>query len=464
MITGLALIMMILSLTEGEPQSSLTWRSLFGIHYSIEEPDVGIVRDAPIHQWGDTLDVTDRKPEGVTSFRGPFSGQMRLFDFAGRTLRFSNDAIVAEAGEKGIIVLPILGLPRKLSLYERYEVWQDIVYAQVHRYNAGEFAPHPVRYWQLGNEINGITHFNILGLDLKVVNPWRHFNRPEQLEAYVNRFFAPTAAAVRRASKDIYGDERRLKIVLGSIANAYNPTSRRWLNDLLSRHIDNPRTPELHGKAVWEVADILSFHYLVTRAAPDWEESLDELYRRWIETGRMEGMWATEEHGAKGRGFVTVARVAARWLHWWSKHRWKPDRGRCIFWGVDRPKPGSKGMEAIRLLGEFLDDLPLTEVSEKVKVKGTEGLRLYAFQATHGEAERRLCVVAFPEGEERIIQELSWNDVLFDGEALLIVAHSDRPRSEERIPVRNGRLSFKIPLRLNPATEDTLIVLVKGEL
>ncbi len=437
----------------------LSWRRLFGVHYVLE-PLVGTVRGAPLHQWGDALYIPE-KAKGTTPFRGPFSGRTIFLDFNGRYQRwgFDNDAVVEEAGRKGLTILPCLGLPRKVSIEEDTALWQDIVYAQVLRYNTGRFAKFPLRYWQLGNEINeAVGMFNILGIRLKKGETvWKYFNLPDQRRAYVNLYFAPTAAAVRRASKDAYGDERKVRIVLGSVANAYNPRSREWMDELLSQRIESRSAPELNGRAVWEVADILSFHYLVTAGRPDWEEALDEIYRRWVASGRMLGMWATEEHGRKGRGFVTVCRVAARWLHFWCTHEWRPERGRCIFWGTGLPKPGGRGIEAVRCLGEFLGDWPLEEVTAKVERRGAGRVELYAFLATTDSAERRLLIVAFPVRERATVRALEFGRVLTTGRAKAIVAHNDRPREERELWFGKGRIEFDPPLRLDPQTEDVMV-------
>lgn len=443
----------------------LSWRGLFGLHYTLDEPTVETIRGAPLHQWGDSLDVTEGEHKGAVPFRGPFSGKLRYLDFHGKYQRwkFDNDAVVEEAGRKGLTILPCFGPPRKFKLPEETTVWQDVVYAQVLRYNTGRFALFPLRYWQLGNEINSIGMFNILGIKpRKGESIWKYFNLPEQAKAYVNLYFAPTAVAVRRASKDAYGDEGKVRIVLGSVANAYNPRSREWMDELLSRSINSPTAPELNGKAVFEVADILSFHYLVTAGRPDWEEALDEIYRKWVASGRMLGMWATEEHGRRGRGFVTVCRVAARWLHFWCTHKWLPERGRCIFWGADLPKPGGKGIEAVRILGRFLEDWPLKEVTGSVKVYGAGRIELYAFLATTDSAERRLLVLAFPVKEKATVREVNFVKVLPEGNARVVLAHADRPREGREASFDKGKILFDPPLRLEGGTEDVLLIMVRG--
>jgi len=442
-------------------EEPLSWRGLFGVHYSLKEPYAGTVRGAPLHQWGPALDVTDRQDhEGSTPVSGPFSGQTRYLDFTGKYQRHgSNDAVVEEAGRKDITILAFQGLKLGPQLDAETPVWQDVAYAEVLRYNSGRFARFPLRYWQIGNEINGIGHFNIFNYDLKKVNRWAYFNRPEQLEAYVQRYFAPTLAAVRRASLDAYGDANRVQVVVGSVANAYRSESRQWLNNLLSASIQAPHYSELNGKLVWQVADIFSFHYLVTRAAPDWETSLDYLYQRWIASGRMKGMWATEEHGAKGRGYVTVLRVAARWLHFWCHHPWQRDRGRCIFWGPDRPKPGGKGIEAVRDLGTFFRDDPLEEVSDQVRISGEGDLQCYAFMVRGASGTPRICMFLFPSGEsEGTLHRIDAPWIRPGMQVRWVMASNDRPRIEESRVLERASLSMASPTVLRGATEDTMLV------
>ncbi|MFQ5810389.1 MAG: hypothetical protein ACE5JM_12275 [Armatimonadota bacterium] len=453
----------------------IRWKDLFGVHYTADRRDAGMARGLPLHGWGWRCDVTDGEHEGIAAFRGPYSGEVRFHDFAGRYAgRRSLVEAVRHAGEMGVPILAPCGIINqpdalRAMLGTDGAYWKDLVYHFVKTFNSGEFAEHPVLHWQLGNEINGVGHFNIRMVDEELTKGptrWREFNQDEQIDAYVELHFAPTAEAILRAAHEVYGDESPVKIVLGSVANFRNPRSREWLGKLLETEIKGARAPTLKGKRVWEVADIMSFHYLVTAAPPEWPEALDELYQRWIAAGRMEGMWATEEHGANGRGAVTTVRTGLRWLWWWGEQAWEKGRGRVFMWGDDRGKPGGRGRLGSEILYAFFGERPIRNAEGiSVNVPAVDGLETYGFECGPKTA---LIALWLREGDasatiEKV--EVGETDSLAPaGTAVkcVLLSNTEPPRPAT-VRLAGGAqtvsLRFDTPVQLRAGHEDTVVLL-----
>lgn len=469
------LVAVILVAYARDEAAPIRWKDLFGVHYTADRPDAGMARGLPLHSWGWRCDVTDGEHQGVAAFRGPYSGELRFHDFDGRyTGRSSLVAAVRHAGEMGVPILAPCGISNqphalRAMLANDGEYWKDLVYHFVKTFNSGEFAEHPVLHWQLGNEINGVGHFNIRMVHQELTQGparWREFNRHEQLDAYVELHFAPTAEAILRAAHEVYGDESPVKIVLGSVANFRNPASREWLAKLLETEIKGARAPTLKGKRVWEVADIMSFHYLVTAAPLQWPEVLDELHERWIASGRIEAMWATEEHGAKGRGAVTTTRTALRWLWWWGEQPWEKGRGRVFMWGDDRSKPGAPGRLGSQILYAFFGERPIRNAEGiSVEVAAVDGLETYVFECG---PEAMLVCLWLREGDaaatiEKV--EVGQTDTLAPaGTAVkcILLSNGEPPRGATvSSSGEDGTVSlrFGTPPQLRAGHEDTVVLL-----
>lgn len=398
--------------------SSVSWYKFIGTHYSVDSPLkkwIGIVRGAPYPgSWGMTLDITDKKKNKSKYFIGKFSGEKRFYDFE----RIEKE--IKKLRKKGILVLPVLG-PGAGSLVDKIRekngiYWKDCVYEQVKYFNSGDFKDYPLLYWQVGNEINSITHFNIEKIKWSG-SPWRYFNRLDRIPAYVELFFAPAVEAIEKASEDIYGDPDKIKVVLGSIANYYNPKSQRWLEELLNTEIKGERAKSLKGDKVWQHVDIISIHYLVSSARFKrlWRPALDYLYNKWILTKKIEGIWATEEHGASGYGMSEIPVISFRWLDWWSRHKWNCKIGKCIFWGDSLVGEGLPGVYAEGLIGNYLEDKELINLTDNLEIIG-KGIEGYAFKTKDG---KKILFSFFsnkiPEGEgfleEVFLKQKSLKDI-----------------------------------------------------
>ncbi len=267
-------------------------------------------------------------------------------------------------------------------------------------------------YWQWGNEING-DHFDMLTPEERAAipgtSPWRFSNLPVKQQRYVEWYLAPGIEATRRASQDVFGDPRRIKILSGSCANSYNPRFREWFYGILDRTIEGEQAPSLKGTKVWQHLDVITIHYPFAAADRSGGGSavLQEVFDRYVRaenpsqthrsqperpqeagpptgsgtgvkvlspsplrtverTGatdvpigfgsgstRVTGLWVTEEHGDSAQGAVTVIDRGLQYLDWVASNGLNAEQTRLCWWGADRQKAGGAGTAAAELLGHF---------------------------------------------------------------------------------------------------------------
>ncbi len=234
--------------------------------------------------------------------------------------------------------------------------------------------------WQVGNEINSKRMSETLQNWAKEKGQIPVPNADWVIPAYVEYYLAPTVEAIRKASLKSFGSDNRIPIVLGSIANAYNPKSRRWLNALLDYRVKGTYAPSLANQSVSELVNIISIHYLVSSADENWQQSLDGIWNRWVGRGRVTGLWSTEELGKqramRGQGASTALKVTARYLHWWNLRGIPPGNGRVSFWGWRlSPTPGTSAQDGMQALYKVLGPSPVQEIPD--------GLSFMARQPSH---------------------------------------------------------------------------------
>ena len=238
-------------------------------------------------------------------------------------------------------------------------------------------------YWQIGNEINSDA---VSGRALE----WRNragrgsANDPDVIPFYVETYFAPTVQGLRDASQRLYGSTDSIRVALGSVTQTGTPEGRAWLRQLLDYRIEGSYAPELAGRRVADLVDIVTVHYLVTIEESRWRTGLEDVWAH-VGTGRLRGIWSTEElgrqRGESGEGAATALRVAARYLHWWLERGVGPDAGRCFFWGGGLGPEGSRGAEAMNRMHSFLGETRLRPVDAVPVGAGLEA-ETYAFTGT----------------------------------------------------------------------------------
>ena len=253
-------------------------------------------------------------------------------------------------------------------------------------------------YWQIGNEVNGL-HFDPKGLKEKIEatgeSRWKYFNTKEQQDLYVEGYLAPAIESIYRVSQDVYGDPHRIKILLGSAANSYNPNSIQWICDVMDRNIVGTQAPSLVGDPVWKHIDILTIHYPFARG--NGGEVAQEVYERYMQTGKVEGIWITEEHGRQGKGPVTIADRSLQFIHWIAKNHLNAEQTRLVWWGTGIEKPAGKPIEAVQILGKILSHLPLWVAMEK---RGDA--RIYVMVNEADQTIDRLTIVIVPDASSEI--------------------------------------------------------------
>ena len=72
-------------------------------------------------------------------------------------------------------------------------------------------------------------------------------------------------------------------------------------------------------------------------------------------------------------------------MDWWSRHNWRTQRGGFIVWGDTRGKSSyTTAMDVQSLIGDFLGDRELTNVTDTIQAKGDPDLETYAFATKSG--------------------------------------------------------------------------------
>jgi hypothetical protein len=319
---------------------------------------------------------------------------------------------------------------------------------------------------QVGNEIN--SHF--WGTS---IGAWRGDRRPagansrEVIPVYVEYFLAPAVEALREFDWGSDASAAKVNIVLGSVAAAANPSSRAWLGDLLDYRILGRYATSLAGLRVAEVVDFVSVHYLVTADDAGWMNTLDSLQERWVESGRIRGVWGTEELGRRraeaGLGAVTAMKVTSRYLHWWSLRGLTPEKSRFFLWGSRLGSADTRGDSAMRVLHRVLGDSQLIDVSSSLSLAPRSRIEAYAFATAGDPAKRVIFVFPRPLGTEVAVRSISittdWSDSTVTAGVHVFSAAGHR---ENALSVVNsgGELQFSFPdgLRLPPSSAAVLFV------
>jgi len=349
----------------GKPLPS-TWAEYFGVHYGradrYDGPWFRTVRGYGGPHVGLAAGDDAGRGVGQPERKGPFTGRpvrLALSDIRRPrgSARDGMDGLIDELISHdltGIYVFTSIVRPSTEPFDKDLAYWA----ARLMLERRPKAADHVLL--QLGNEINGL-HFDPEGIGRRIAQTgesrWKYFNRTEKVAQYVEGYLAPAVEAIRRAARDVCGDERRATILSGSVANIYNPASVRWLRSLMDCRIEGKQARSLAGTEVWKHVDILTVHYPFGSARG--EAVMQEIHDAYLKTGKVEGVWVTEDHGASGKGPATVVTRAMRFLAYAASNGLNARQARLVWWGVGRPKPGGRGIETVNRLGRFLSGGPL---------------------------------------------------------------------------------------------------------
>jgi hypothetical protein len=411
------------------------WTSYFGSQDG-EKPWARTVRGVGRGKTGIAVLNVDR------SFNMEQGSEFALLEEDVKKLIDTHDVIVPIGGLDGARDQKTVDRFMEMMKRDGGKLWKEVVYRQ-----AVHFAKVPKSsqrlYWQVGNEINSKHYTEAMHNWMRTSAPVkRNFDDNFVLPLYVEYYFAPTIEALQKASRDAFGAEGRIQIVLGTIAGAFRLSSRQWLDDLLSYKIRGDFAESLTNKRVSDLVDVIAIHYLVTHDDDAWMSVLEELRKKWFGRGRVHGIWATEELGRwqanRGKGAATALKVAARYLHWWGAHSMTPREGRCNFWGWWIGSPGTTGSEGIQTMYDFLGETPLRELDQILTPSPPEGLESYAFQPGTDQAKRMLIVFPRVPNTTAALRYLTMEPAGWEGD-LKVVMHIFSSRGHTVVPVSAKR-------------------------
>lgn len=282
------------------------------------------------------------------------------------------------------------------------ELAQQVMQLQ-RNYTAGQL------YWQVGNEINSRNLARTLGKEGGIAGLVA-FDDPAMIPLYAEYVFAPTVEVLQDVSFKLYGDKRRIKVVLGTIANAHRESSRAWLEQLMEYRIKGSYAPGLANTRVGDNISIIGVHYVVTADAQEWRGIFDEFDRKWRASGKVEGIWGTEELGKKlaqsGAGAATAVRVAASYLSRAAQLQLPATALRCSFFGWRVGKNGTSADAGMQLWLSHFGNARLSDVSSQLGIDATGNFEGHAFENLAESRHRRLSVVfnrGFGQSELRSI-------------------------------------------------------------
>ena len=283
------------------------------------------------------------------------------------------DRTVAAARRHGVRLLPVLaqtpewasGAPAGAAMRHRYpaaeselDEWREYVATVVDRYP-------DVEYWEIWNEPN---------IDWFLRADANH-------REYVDRILIPAAEVIHAHGRKVVAPSYTLEWPLDVWPLKERPARHSYNVASAIRDVD--RWLAYHD--AWRHIDILSVHY----SKGDTEKPMlpfgenmmpfyDHVHERWIATGRLDGIWNTEEgltaEEAGNAGFVAlepwekepyaqwVARYFVPVLHWAIGHDWTaPDRYK-VFWYHMKHGPSGKGaLTPTNLLERVGEEVRLSE-------------------------------------------------------------------------------------------------------
>ncbi|MFO7851195.1 MAG: hypothetical protein ACQERS_03310 [Bacteroidota bacterium] len=253
------------------------------------------------------------------------------------------DELVESARSYGIKVLPLLAYtaPWASSVRPGHEdshryppaenmikEWQQYIEEVVKRYP-------DIEYFEVWNEPN-IDWF---------------LRADENYKVYVDKILVPAAEVIHNYGRKVVGLSFTTEWPLDSWPAKSRP--RKHAENVSSNIKDIDRWLSYHD--AWKYIDILAVHYPhgdVEKPSEPYAENMmpffDHVYKRWIETGMIQGIWNTEA-GFAGveagmQGFVAldpweqppleqwVARYVIPPLHWSIEHNWHFRDQYKLFW------------------------------------------------------------------------------------------------------------------------------------
>lgn len=273
--------------------------------------------------------------------------------------------------------------------------WKDIVYEQSLKLT--ELADAQARvYWQIGNEISSPSYS-------KTLRYWQGqpFGNGKNYDTfiipyYVENFLAPTVEAIDKASLEVYGEKGKINICLGSLTNASSLKAQMFLDELLNYEITGTNAPSLSGNKVSDLIHIITIHYTAgTAPSANWEGILDH-YKDYTGTGRIKGVWSTEEVGinaAMGGAGSTIGSLATfRYLEWGINNGYSAKEIRTNYFGWASGDPKSTVNTFNQFLFDFLGKSKLSNIPQASTIIHSNNTTEHHSFITEDESKKILAV------------------------------------------------------------------------
>jgi hypothetical protein len=244
--------------------------------------------------------------------------------------------------------------------------WKSLVYKQCNKLAQLPNSQNRL-YYQLGNEITSAAVSKSLrhvqNLPYSSGFDYDQFNIP----FFVEKYMAPTLEAIDSSSVFNFGAKGKINICLGSITNAGNSAALPFTNALLNYTIIGTNAPSLAGKKIYELIDIITIHYMMGNSSKNvWQNKINE-YAGWIGTGRVKGVWSTEEVGINkansGAGAAYSARATFRYLKLAIDNNYTSKVVRTNYWAWENGPTNTQVDDFNSELYNFLGDVKLSYVN-----------------------------------------------------------------------------------------------------
>jgi hypothetical protein len=386
------------------------WADYFGAHYASSPDGAGTAWNT-VRSYGGAhtgIHVAENKDAPVR--KGPFTGKeirFQLSDFHGRRGGKSAEQLIPDLIEHRITGIYLMTGIVRPSTEQPFD--KDRAYWAVRLIHEKFPKANQQVVWQIGNEVVS-GHFDPKGVwramtpEEKKKNPMKEdnffgYDLKWKEDFYVNEYLAPAIEAIERASKDVYGDPRKIRIALGSM-NPYNKPNLVFLKNVMERKFDGQQAPTLKGEVVWKHIDLLTAHYMTGSLGTI--ATLQQYHDDYLKTGKVKGIWITEDHGRAGRGPVTIIDRGLRFLAWAARNNLSGEQTRLCWWGEGERDPGGQGKEATALFGEFFTGRQLYFASQAV----TGGTVYTLSDGDHGGVQRLLIALAPERGSSIKLDKL----------------------------------------------------------
>ena len=346
--------------TNAQTLSQNNWTSYCGWHYGNTPAWGGWVRDFVQHSTGFDLIDTVGTTLVVDTVR-----LNNLFNSLS-TINPSVDIMQLDGGL--LQAKDTIKAPQFVNMIDADSAlfWKSLVYQQCNKLAQLPNSQNRL-YYQLGNEITSAAISKSLrytqNLPYSSGYDYDQFNIP----FFVEKYMAPTIEAIDSSSVFNYGSKGKINICLGSITNAGNSAALPFTNALLNYTITGTNAPSLAGKKVYELINIITIHYMLGNSSMNvWQNNLNG-YANWIGTGRIKGVWSTEEVGISkatlGAGAAYSARATFRYLKWAIDSSYSSRIARTNYWAWENGPANTQVDDFNSELYNFLGDVKLSYVN-----------------------------------------------------------------------------------------------------